>query len=121
MNDRHFANFYLAGFSYYDGIDVLEQLNIGVPLTLKAEPENPFDHNAVAIFFQGTHLGYVPKDENGLLSKFLRLGHTDLFEAKICQVSRDAFPEKQIRVMVRIVAKGAVGSQLTTQEQIVPK
>ena len=105
MNDRHFTTFHIAGFTYYNGVDVFENLKIGAQLKLKAEPENPFDPNAVAIYYQEEKLGFVPKDENEMLRKFLNLGYTDLFEAKISQVSPDAHPEKQIRVVVRIIDK----------------
>ena len=102
MNDRHFSTFHIAGFTYYDGVDVFENLKIGTELALKAEPENPYDPNAVAIYYKKEKLGFVPKDENELLSKFLNLGYTDLFEVKINQISPDTHPEKQIRVVVRI-------------------
>ena len=47
MNDRHFSTFHIAGFTYYNGVDVFENL-------------------------------------------------------KINQVSPEAYPEKQVRVVVRI-------------------
>ena len=102
MNDRHFATFHIAGFTYYNGVDVFEHLKIGQELLLKAEPENRFDPNAVAIYYEDVKLGFVPTEKNELLRKFLNLGHSDLFEVKISQVSPDAHPEKQIRVVVRI-------------------
>ena len=105
MNDRHFSTFHIAGFTYYDAVDVFYKLQIGTPLLLKAEPENRYDPNAVAIYFQETKLGFVPRSENELLCKFLNLGYSDLFEVKISQVSPDAYPEKQVRVVVRICEK----------------
>ena len=108
MNDRHFADFHIAGFTYYDGVDVFEKLKIGKELLLKAEPENRYDPNAVEIYFQKNKLGYVTRDENELLSKFLNLGYSDLFEVKISQISPDAHPEKLVRVIVRIKRKEAL-------------
>ncbi|MCL1969149.1 MAG: HIRAN domain-containing protein [Bacteroidetes bacterium] len=105
MNDRHFSTFHIAGFTYYNGVDLFENLKIGTQLSLKAEPENAFDPNAVAIYYQEEKLGFVPRDENPLLRKFLNLGYTDLFEIKISQVSPETHPEKQIRVVVRIKEK----------------
>jgi len=105
MNDRHFSTFHIAGFTYYNGVDVFEDLKIGTQLLLMAEPENRFDPNAVAIYYQEEKLGFVPREENALLRKFLNLGYTDLFEIKINQVSPEAYPEKQIRVVVRIKEK----------------
>ena len=105
MNDRHFSTFHIAGFTYYNGVDVFENLKIGTQLSLMAEPENRFDPNAVAIYYQEEKLGFVPREENAFLRKFLNLGYTDMFEAKINQVSPEAYPEKQIRVVVRIKDK----------------
>ena len=102
MNDRHFANYHIAGFTYYDGVEVFEHLKIGKELLLKAEPENRYDPEAVAIYYQDYKLGFVPSSENGVISKFLKLGYTDLFEVKISQIVPEAHPEKQVRVVVRV-------------------
>jgi hypothetical protein len=105
MNDRHFANFHIAGFTYYDGIDVFYDLKIGTELQLIAEPDNRFDPYAVCIYYRKTKLGYIPRDENREISKFLQLGYANIFEVKINRINKDANPEKQIRVTVRIRAK----------------
>jgi len=105
MKNRHFANFHIAGFTYNDGIDVFENLKIGTPVTLVAEPENGFDPNAVAIYFNEFKLGFVPKSENKEVSQFLNLGYTNLFEAKINRVSPEEHPEQQVSVIVRIKEK----------------
>jgi len=105
MNDRHFSSFYIAGFTYYDAVDVFDELTVGKPLILKAERENPYDANAIAIYYNEAKLGYIPAGQNELLSKFFRLGYSDIFEAKISQKDEDAHPEKQIRVVVRIKEK----------------
>jgi hypothetical protein len=105
MQDRNFSDFHIAGFNYYDAIDVFYDLRIGTPLSLKAEPQNPYDPAAVAIYYQNVKLGFVPRTQNEHLSKFLNLGHTDLFECKINQINPDTHPEKQVRVVVRICEK----------------
>jgi hypothetical protein len=105
MTDRHFSTFHIAGFTYYDGIDVYESLKVGSKLTLLPEPENGYDPDAIAIFSNETMLGYVPREENTLISKFFKLGYTNLFEARIAQINPETHPEKQVRVTVKIVAK----------------
>jgi hypothetical protein len=102
MNDRHFSNFNIAGFTYYDGVDVFCDLKIGTELQLKAEPENRFNAYAVAIYYKETQLGYIPKGENKEISRFLNLGYADLFEVKINRITLDAHPEGQVGVLVRI-------------------
>jgi hypothetical protein len=107
MNDRTFLTCHIAGFTYYDGIDVIKDLEIGTHLTLVAEPENRFDPYAVALYCHETKLGFIPAGENKLISQLLQLGHTDLFEVRINRIALDAHPEKQIGVVVRIRKKEA--------------
>ncbi|MDR1932564.1 MAG: HIRAN domain-containing protein [Spirochaetales bacterium] len=113
MDDRHFSHFHIAGFTYYDGVDVFDQLKIGAPLKLTAEPDNKFDPYAVAIYFQNHKLGYVPRDNNEEIHKFLLLGYEELFAAKVNRVSPDEHPEQQIGVIVKLRAKQIVSGEGT--------
>jgi hypothetical protein len=102
MLDRHYDNFNIAGFTYYDGVDVFNELKIGTELHFVAEPDNKFDGYAVALYYNEYKLGYVPQNRNKYISKFLNFGHDSLFEIKINKVSPDDHPEQQIGVVVRI-------------------
>lgn len=42
------------------------------------------------------------------LAKFLQLGHTELFSAKISRINPEAHPEKRICVTVKINKKGII-------------
>lgn len=105
MDDRHFSNFNLAGFTYYDGIDVFSELKIGSQLIMKPEPENKYDPSAVALYYGQKKLGFIPREENLLIFKFLELGYTDLFEVRVNRVSPESHPEKQVGIVVRIAEK----------------
>ena len=105
MLDRHYDNFNIAGFTYYDGVDVFGELKIGTELQFVPEPENKFDESAVALYYKDYKLGYVPKCKNCELSKFLNYGHADLFEIKINRVSPSDHPEQQVSVVVKITDK----------------
>ena len=98
--DRHFSNFYIAGFTYWDGCMALEQLKIGSQLCLVRESDNKFDPCAVAVYFSDCKLGFVPRDENKLISKFMDLGYTDIFDLRVQRISLDAHPEKQVGVVL---------------------
>lgn len=106
MKDCHFSHFNIAGFTYYEGAEIFEQLAIGTLLTMRAEPENGFDPYAVEIYFQKFKLGYIPRNRNQDIHKFLTLGHDDLFVVRINRLSPDEHPEQQIGVVVKIRAKG---------------
>lgn len=105
MVNRHYDTFYIAGFTYWDGPDVFEELKVGVKLTLEAEPTNGYDPSAVKILFKGTMLGYIPRGQNKEISKFLQLGYVDLFSARISRVNPEENIEEQISVTVKIRKK----------------
>jgi len=105
MVNQHYATFYIAGFTYWDGLEVFDELKIGAELKLEAEPTNGHDPNAVKILYGETMLGYIPRDENEEISKFLQLGYSDLFSIKINRINMEAHPEKQVCVTVKINKK----------------
>ncbi len=98
---EHFANFTIAGFSYYDGALIFNQLKIGQEVKLVAEPANIFDKNAVAIYLDDNMLGYIPKAFNREVSKVLNAGYS-IFSGYIQAVSPESNPEEQVRVIVFI-------------------
>ena len=99
---RHFADFHIAGFTYWDGIEVLEDLKVGNKLDLRSEAENPYDPEAVAIFYENRKLGYIPKASNAQISQILYFGN-NIFEAFICQIDLEKHPERQVRVVVKLI------------------
>ena len=105
MENQFYASFHIAGFTYWNGLEVFDKLKIGTKLHLEAEPTNRYDPNAVKILYEETLLGYIPRGSNEEISKFLQLGYTGLFEMRINRITPDTHPEKQISVTVRINKK----------------
>lgn len=105
MVNQFYSTFHVAGFTYWDGLEVFDELKTGTKLILEAEPSNGHDPNAVKILYGETMLGYIPKGENEEISKFLQLGYTDLFSTVINKVNEETHPEKQISVTVKINRK----------------
>lgn len=105
---RHLSNFNIAGFTYWDGCITLCELKVGTLLKLVREEENKFDPNAVAIYYKEYKLGFVPRDENELISKMLDLGYADAFELRVQRVSPESHPEKQISVVLFLKAANEV-------------
>ena len=99
---RNFFDCHIAGFGFYDGLDVIDQLTLGAPVTLWAEPDNPCDPCAVAIYFGNTKLGYVPRAKNGILGNMLYFGHDAVFEARINSRNLENDPERQFRIVIRL-------------------
>lgn len=97
---RHWANFDIAGFSYWDGCLVLNELRPGMELRLKREEDNRFDHYAVAIYYGDSKLGFVPRGENHELSKLLEMGYADILEARVQRVAPEERAESQVSVII---------------------
>ena len=99
---KHLIDCHIAGFTYYDGLDVINELQLGTQVSLISEPENPYDPNAVSIYYGNTKLGYVPKNKNCFLSGLLYFGHGYSVNARISQRDTEAHPEDQFRIVVKI-------------------
>lgn len=100
MERRHFINFDIAGFTYWDGAIAFQELSIGTELRLEREEKNKFDPYAVAIYYKNFKLGFVPRDKNRELSKFCEQGYGSIFEIRINRISAEEHPESQIGVIV---------------------
>jgi HIRAN domain. len=99
---REFLSCNVAGFGHWDGVLIFDKLEPGTHLRLEAEPDNPYDARAIALYYKDTKIGFIPRDMNLELSPLLFFGHEDIFDTVITQVRREADPEHQVRVMVRI-------------------
>jgi len=106
--NRTFSTFHIAGFTYWEGIDVFNELEIGSHLFFAAEPDNIHDPDAVAIYFysakleKNVKLGFIPHDKNKVISQLLNCGYRNLFEVQVNRIAKEEHPEKQVSVVVRI-------------------
>jgi hypothetical protein len=67
---------YIAGVGYRPGArERLAKIIPGEWLTLKLEPENPYDPKAVAVYDGDMHLGYVPAADAPAVGKAMRDGY----------------------------------------------
>ena len=97
-SSRYVADFNVAGMRYWDGATVISKLKPGKRLRLVAEPHNPADPNAVAIYRKDVKLGYIPRDQNDLAAQLLRFGHDGVLECRILKVDKKAETWNQVRV-----------------------
>ena len=102
--NSYFSDFNIAGFLYYDGVEVFHELQIGSEVQLVPEPENRYDEYAVAIYFQGKKLGFIPRGMNKQISKLLNHGYNP-FTVKINRISPREHPNNQVGVVVKIGGK----------------
>jgi hypothetical protein len=88
--------FFIAGFQFYDGPDLAGRFHTGMPLALRAEPDNAYDPFAVEILHDRTKLGYVPRTDNKHISRLLEQG-----AGLTCRVA-EVDPEERAWRMVRV-------------------
>lgn len=102
---RIIDSFFIAGFQYHEGAQVLSKLKVGKKIKMIAEFDNPYDPNAVALYYKGSHLGYVPRVKNALVAQLLRFGHAKVFECHVVQVNKKKDPQSQVRVSLSVTDK----------------
>jgi len=64
-----YNKFYIAGYQYYKGSSLA--LSVEDILQMKREKNNKYDARAIALFFKGAKVGFVPQRENGIISSLL--------------------------------------------------
>jgi len=64
-----------AGLRYHEAKAVWEEMQVGDPLTLVREPENPYDARAVRVEWHGHKLGYIPRTENEAVARQMDRGN----------------------------------------------
>lgn len=99
-----FAVFPVAGFSYYDGPELLERIRPGDPVALVREPDNPHDERAIRIEALGRRVGYVPRSENRPLVRLLEQGAE--LRARVVGVGPDGESWDALRVGVSLYFPG---------------
>jgi hypothetical protein len=100
-----FKSFYIAGFSYYEGAFVFDELKIGTKLEIALDDSNEYDKNAVQISYKGKKLGYIPRETNQEVATLLQAGYNDIFMPIIQQIAPHSHPEKQVKVGLFILPK----------------
>ena len=69
LKDIVYNRFYIAGYQYYKGSTLA--LRVEDVLQMKREKNNKYDVKAIALFFKGVKVGFVPQRENGIISSLL--------------------------------------------------
>ena len=89
---------YVAGTSYIEDETILEEIKEGDKLTLKREPDNRFDDNAILVFDEKSRkLGYIPEKDNIVFARLMDAGK--YLTAKVVDsVSKGFF--KQIKISI---------------------
>jgi hypothetical protein len=102
----------IVGLSFHDGVDVLDCLSVGDTVTLKRDPTNKHDSNAVEVHVKSATLSFQPLGVNQASYKLgfikrddarLIAPHLDAGETIDCVLT--AKPEEDRRIVVRLSGK----------------
>lgn len=104
-NKAEFLNCNLAGFGHTEGYMILDELKPGTRLTMVREDENKHDHEAIALFYGETHVGYIPRQANSMLATFMDYGYADIFECVVTSVDKDEHPNEQVQIRVNLLRR----------------
>ncbi len=99
---RQFILSNVAGFSHWDGPFVASKLKPGTKLRLVSEPDNPYDPNAVAVYYKKTKIGFVPRRLNSEIAQILYFGHAEVFQARVAAVNPNVDLEHQVTMEIRV-------------------
>ena len=103
MKTEYLTNFNIAGFTYYEGATVFSKLKIGSQLKLKLEENNRYDAKAVAIYYEKSKIGFIPRAENRIFHKLLKVGLKKNLKITIQRISPNEHPENQIQVVAHLI------------------
>jgi len=88
----------LAGFQYYDGKVLWDNMRVGDVLVLVREPQNPHDANAVRVEWKGQALGYVPRRDNADVARQMDRG--EKLQARIIRLTEARNPWQRVQFEV---------------------
>lgn len=93
---------YISGFQYYEGPSLIEEMNKSGLVELVREPQNKHDKRAIAIYFNGHKIGYLPRISNKTMSILM---DTELleFHAEISHIEPEANTWEQIEIAVYVL------------------
>ena len=63
-NDQYIRKRMIIAGSYYCDKAVLDTLEVGSHIDLEAEPDNPYDKDAVKLLYNGQKIGYIAKKDH---------------------------------------------------------
>lgn len=90
----------LAGFQYYGGKILWDEMREGDRLALVREPDNPHDTSAIRVEWRGEKLGYLPRAENREVAQAMDRGTP--VSGRIGRLVQHPNPWKRLRVDVLV-------------------
>ena len=90
----------LAGFQFYQGKELWDEMKVGDALALVREADNAHDANAVRVEWRGRRLGYVPRRETRTVAQHMDRGGA--VEARISKLVQHRNPWQRIEFEIYV-------------------
>ncbi len=118
MQAKQYRKFYLLqcfvrGFQYYEGPSWISQMKEGDLLELVREPDNAYDPTAIALHWHNRKIGFIPAEDNEMLSKLLDIGVPDLI-AEITFLEPRAAAWENVAVAIYVLKEIPVLEQVSS-------
>ena len=100
IEDTDFAlDFFVAGWRYYNGEQVIDQLRIGDSIEFSLDPDNLQDPKAVIVTLEnGKKLGFIPAFYSGWMFEIVTKKCS--YQAKIRAIHPDAVPHRKVSIEI---------------------
>lgn len=86
--------------------DISEYCYEGQPLSLEHESDNPYDKNAIKVFFEFDHIGYINKD---IAKELASLVDQQRAEAELCEITGGENGKSfGCNILIRVVPEGEI-------------
>ena len=113
---KQFKKFYLLqsfvrGFRHYEGPALIDRMKEGDLLELVREPDNEYDPCAIALHWNNKKIGFVPAEDNDMLSKLLDIGVPELI-AEIIFLKPEAAAWENVNIAIYVLKEIPVSEQV---------
>src|SRR5699024_460133 len=100
VEDNDFElDFFIAGWRYYDGEKVIDNLHEGDNIKLCLAPNNEYDHKAVKVMsVKGNKLGFIPAFYSGWMFEIIE--KECIYKAKIQTINPQAVPHRKVNISI---------------------
>lgn len=93
---------FVRGFRFYEGLKLLDEMHEGDLLEMLREPANEYDPKAIALYFNKHKIGFIPKEDNDILSRLMDAGVVKL-QAEITHLNKKAKAWENVHIGVYVL------------------
>lgn len=110
-NDLFALDFFVAGWRYYEGDQVIGQLKVGDSVKFLLDPQNDHDHKAVVVMsINGEKLGFIPAFYSGWMYEVIE--KECIYQATVEAIHPQAVPHRKVCISIT----GKVNRYVDVQE-----